>query len=308
METSEIASWRGVLPSLPTPFTEAGNVDLSAVGPIVEFAVDAGAAGVVSLGLAGEVETLAIGERLMIVERIVAAAGGRVPVLAGATAESVHASTRLASKLEEGGVDGIVLPPPVGMRLDDRELAAYFAAVAGAVEIPVVLQDAPEFLDVGMTPQVVVAARERASNIAGLKLETSAEGLDAWRRETGGVLAFFTGSGGLHMLDCLNAGAVGIMPAVDTIDLLVAVYDAWAASDHAEAEARYARVLPLLVFEMQSMPHSNRCVKHLLARRGLPITPVLRAPATQRLSEASRARLERHALATLEPAPALSGA
>ena len=286
--------WRGILPSLPTPFTAGDMIDHEALAAVVELAVCHGAAGVVCLGLSGEVETLSAPEREEIVRTVVKSAAGKVPVLAGATAESLRGSASLARAFEVAGASAIVLMPPSRMGLSAGELRDFFTSVAATTDLPVIVQDAPEYLDSALSPEIVAAAAERAPTICGAKLEHGPEELQRWIRALPDGFAVFSGNGGLHLLDSLDVGATGVMPAADLTDVLVEIYRAWAEERPDEANERFARVLAMLAYEMQSMPHSNRCAKYVLRRRGVPLQTMLRAPATPSLEPAAVARLERH--------------
>ncbi len=288
------ASWRGILPSLPTPFTTDDLIDHDALAAVTEFAVRSGAVGLVCLGLAGEVETLTTPEKEEIVRTVVKAAAGSVPVLAGATADSQSGSEYLARRLEAAGASAVVLMPPSRMRLGAAELSDFFASVAAAVDVPVVVQDAPEYLDSALSPEIVAAAAARAPTICGVKLEHGPEEIQRWRTALPREFAVFSGNGGLHLLDVLDGGATGSIPASDLTDVLAAIHVSWVEQRDDEAHERFAQVAEMLVYEMQSMPHSNRCAKYVLRRRGVPLQETLRAPASPRLEPAATARLERH--------------
>lgn len=283
--------WRGIFPSLCTPFGADGEIDLPGMRAVTRFAIDAGAHGLLCLGLAGEVGRLSSNERMRLVEAILEEASATSPVLAGVTAESLPASVALATHAEAAGAAGIVMAPPQTGHLDEDGMISFFASVAQAVALPVVVQDAPEYLGVSVGPRVVLEAAEQAANIRCVKLETGPEGIEDWRDAIGEDFLVFGGNGGLFLLDCLRAGADGVMPGVDTVDLLVTSFEADQLGRREEAESVHWRVLPLLVFEMQTIDHYNACAKHVLRRRGLPIGPELRAP-TAGLSDRSIARLE----------------
>jgi 4-hydroxy-tetrahydrodipicolinate synthase len=80
--------WRGVFPSLPTPFDESGGVDENGMRQVTRFALENGADGVVCFGLAGEVGRLDHAERHRLLDVIVDEINGRIPVLVGVTAQS----------------------------------------------------------------------------------------------------------------------------------------------------------------------------------------------------------------------------
>ena len=297
------APWAGIFPSLCTPFDASGALDVVGLGRVTHFAVEAGSHGLLCLGLAGEVAKLSSGERMQAVESIVAESNG-LPILVGVTAESVAASAALARHAEHAGASGIVIAPPAASGLGQGELAEFLVAVAGACELPALVQDAPEYLSTSLGPEVVRVAAAAAETISGVKLETGPEGIERWRAALGDELHVFCGNGGLYMLDCLRAGAAGVMPGVDTVDVQARIYELDAAGDRAGADRLFAELLPLLVFEMQSLDHYNACAKHLLRHRGVEIGTSLRDPAPA-ISEASLRRLAAYA-ASLQLEPAVS--
>lgn len=289
-------SLRGVIPSLPTVFDSDGGIDLDALRAVTRFALDCGAHGLVCLGLAGEVSRVSVDERERLLEVVIDENAGAVPVLTGVTAENLVMSQRLARHAEEVGATGIVLPPPTAYRLSEEDLITFFAEVAGATSLPALIQDAPEYLDVALRPGVVIEAARRTDAVSGVKLETSAEGIEKWRAELGSDFAIYGGSGGVFLLDCLRAGADGVMPGVDTTDRQVEIVAAEFGGDHARADHLFAELLPMLVFEMQSIDHYNACAKYVLRRRGIEIETDLRAPGPRTLPPASIARLESHVI------------
>lgn len=296
--------WGGVYPSLCTPFDAEGQLDVAGTRAVTRFAVEAGAHGLLCLGLAGEVGKLSFSERMEVVQAIVDETPRDRPVLVGVTAESLPASLELAAHAEASGAAGVVVAPPPATGLGHHELVEFLVAVAAEVNLPMLVQDAPEYLPVSLSPEIVRDAADSAATISGVKLETGAEGIERWRSALGDDLHIFGGSGGIYMLDCLRAGAAGVMPGTDTVDILVEVYEAEAAGDQATAERLFSRLLPMLVFEMQSIDHYNACAKHVLGRRGVEIGATLRPPAPA-IAEASLDRLEAY-MSRLRLAPAVA--
>jgi 2-keto-3-deoxy-L-arabinonate dehydratase len=295
------ATWSGIFPSLATPFTPDGELDIAGQRAVVRFAVDSGADGLVCFGLAGEVFRLTADERLELLHAIVEECDGRVPVLAGVGTESEHASVRLARAAAAAGADGLVIPPPVTCPPSPAELSRYFERVAGATDLPVMIQDAPEYLGVSVGPEIVEQLDARLPNLAALKLEVGADRLAPWVTALEGRVLIFCGSGGLYLLDCLENGAAGVAPGVDLVDLLVEVYGLWQREQHAAARERMRRVLPLLTFQMQDIDHFNASAKYVLRARGVISGDDLRAPAL-RLDSSGQHILARY-LQELELAP-----
>jgi 4-hydroxy-tetrahydrodipicolinate synthase len=287
------ANWAGIFPSIPTAFADDGSLDLASQAAVARFSVECGAQGLLCFGLAGEVFRLTPTERREALEAIVEGVAGRIPVLAGVGAESLHGSLALARMAREAGADGVVIPPPVTTRPSRRELVYYFAAIAEAAELPAMIQDAPGYLGVELGPELVVELARSSDEIACVKLEAGPEEIAEWIAAAEGELTVFGGNGGILLLDTLDAGAAGNAPGADITDELTATYALWKSGDAEGARRRYAPLLPLLVFESQGIEHYNACAKHLLVRRGVLASARMRAPTTG-LTSLGRALAERY--------------
>jgi 4-hydroxy-tetrahydrodipicolinate synthase len=126
------------------------------------------------------------------------------------------------------------------------------------------------------------------------KLETGAEGISEWVAKAERAIAVFGGNAGLHLLDCLDAGAAGIAPGAEVTDLLVAIHGHWRDGRRGAAWSAMRELLPLLVYESsQGIDHFNACAKHVLVRRGVLTGSELRRPA-RGLDEPSRVLLDRY--------------
>jgi dihydrodipicolinate synthase/N-acetylneuraminate lyase len=283
-----------VYPAICTPFSADDTVDLEAQRRVVRFALDCGSHGIVAFGLAGEVLKLTADERKTLTDLIIDEAGAEVPVLVGVGAPSVSASIELARYAEAAGASCVVVPAQMIGALGDGALVDYFVRIAGAVSLPVMIQDAPSHLGVGLGAEVVQRIGQRAENARLVKLEAGPAQMRRWLERLGPEFSIWGGDGGMYLLDCVRSGAAGIIPGVDLVDLLVQVYEAEARGESALADERLREVLPVLVFAMQdSIDHYNACAKHILVQRGVLERDGLRAPADA-LDDTSRALLERH--------------
>jgi dihydrodipicolinate synthase/N-acetylneuraminate lyase len=288
-------SWSGIFPSLPTPFSLNGDLDLDGQRSVVRFAIESGSHGLICFGLAGEVFRLTADERLELLATIVDEASGRVPVLAGVGMEAEHTSIRLAKAAAAAGADGIVIPPPTTCPAVPSELIRYFERVAGAVDIPVMIQDAPEYLSVEVGPKVVQTLADRIPNLAALKLEVAGDGLADWVEALEGRVTLFGGNGGLYLIDCLEHGAAGLAPGTDVVDLLVEIHELWRTDRRSDAWDRFQRIVPMLAFQIQDIDHYNATAKYVLHKRGIVSCPELRAPA-YRLNASGETILDQYLL------------
>ena len=273
--------WTGVFPVLCTPFADDGAIDVEAQRAVVRFALACGAHGLVCFGLGAEVNRLTPQERMQLTDAIVDEVQGRVPVLIGVGAEATHTAVELARYAQAAGANGVVIPPPFTIRLPGDELEGFFRTVAASVDVPVMIQDSSFYLGTPLSPALVRRLAAEQPNIRYVKIEAGPEETARWAEELGGAVGLFTGDAGVHLLDCLRAGAVGNIPAVDVADGLVAAYEAERAGDRGAAEALFRPLLPYLVFALQGgIDHCNAATKAILVRRGVLARGGLRQPAT----------------------------
>jgi 4-hydroxy-tetrahydrodipicolinate synthase len=157
--------FHGVLPALITPFTEDGSaLDTDALGAFVERLIGAGVGGLVPGGSTGEFTTLTSAERRQLIEATVEAAAGRVPVVAGTGALSTRETVELSVHAERAGAAAVMIIPPFYDAPSWRELQAHYAAVAGAISLPIMYYNMP-----GVSGVTLSADQLRELPIACLK-------------------------------------------------------------------------------------------------------------------------------------------
>jgi 4-hydroxy-tetrahydrodipicolinate synthase len=144
--------FHGVLPALITPFTDDGSaIDTGAVTAIVDRLIGAGVTGLVPGGSTGEFTTLSHAERRELIETTLEAAADRVPVVAGTGALSTRETVELSVHAEQAGAAAVMIVPPFYDALSWRELLAHYAAVADAIEIPIMYYNLPSASGVKLT-------------------------------------------------------------------------------------------------------------------------------------------------------------
>jgi 4-hydroxy-tetrahydrodipicolinate synthase len=287
-------TWRGIFPAICTVFTSDDAVDLVAERRVVRFVLDRGAHGIVAFGLAGEVLKLSTDERKALTDTILDEVAGAVPVFVGAGGPSIGTAIELARHAERAGASCVVLPAPMSGVLDEPTLVDYFVRVASSVSVPVMIQDAPAYLGIGLSPDIVARVASAAENVRLVKLEAGPVAMSEWIGSLGPEFSIWGGDGGIYLLDCVRTGAAGIIPGADLIDLLVQVYEAEAEGDPVRADELFSAVLPMLVFQMQSsIDHYNGCAKVVLVRRGVLAHAGLRPPAAA-FGDVSELLLQQH--------------
>lgn len=284
----------GIIPILPTPFDEDGALDESSLQRLVEHLIAQRVHGLGTLALASEGYKLTEAEGRRVIRAVVEAAAGRVPIVVGTSHEGTRAAIERSRETATLGADAVMLLPPYLVKPTPASLLAHFAAVAEAVEVPVVVQDSPQLTGVVMPPAFLIELARRAPNIRYVKIEglPASRSISAVVEALGPGFGVLCGWGGLGLLDALRRGACGYMPGADFAPALVAVYEAFEVGQIEQAQSLYDRLLPLLGFAAQSLDRFVIVAKTALAGQGIITTPTLRAPFTP-LDELEHAEMER---------------
>jgi 2-keto-3-deoxy-L-arabinonate dehydratase len=125
--------------------------------------------------------------------------------------------------------------------------------VMESVELPVAIQNAPEYIGVGLGDAALRALADERPNFIAVKGEGPAVVIRRTIEAVAPRLRVLNGRGGLELPDNLRAGCAGLIPATDTFDRQAAIFEAMKRDDEAQAERIYREVLPAIVFVMQSL-------------------------------------------------------
>lgn len=161
------SAFKGSIPALVTPFKK-GKPDVDAFQKLVEWHVASGTHGLVPCGTTGETPTLHDAEHKMLIKACIEAAGGRVPVIAGAGSNSTEKAVDLARYAEKSGADGILVVTPYYNKPTQEGMYQHFKAVNDAVGIPVILYNVPGRTGVEISVETVTRLGA-LKNIAGIK-------------------------------------------------------------------------------------------------------------------------------------------
>jgi len=159
-------SFEGTFTAMVTPFRD-GAIDEAAVRSLALRQVEAGN-GMVPCGTTGETPTLSPEEQLRVIALTVEAAGGKVPVIAGAGTHGTDRTLDLARRCADLGVDGLMLVCPYYNKPTQAGLEAHFRTVAETVDLPVMLYNVPGRTGVDLTAKTVLRLAE-VPNIVGIK-------------------------------------------------------------------------------------------------------------------------------------------
>lgn len=236
----------GVHAAIVTHFDPTLEVDYDAIAAQVRRLVDGGIHGIVPNGTVGEGAMLSRDERRAVIETVVAAADGKVPVCAGVSAPTAEQAAIYALDAKRAGADGVMTLPPLLYRADRRELLAFFSAVARAADLPVMIYNNPSASGSDLQPPLLAELARAIPSVNALK-ETSG---DARRIAELVNLCPDVGvmvGGDDWALEGFCAGATGWISGVAVVlpAQSVRLWELCAAGDLAAARRLYAELLPL---------------------------------------------------------------
>jgi 4-hydroxy-tetrahydrodipicolinate synthase len=274
--------WSGIYHIMATPFEPDGALDTRGLPRLVEAALATGIRGLTVLGIAGEAHRLTDDERTRVVDGVVAAARGRVPVVVGVSASGTHVACAFARMAREHGADAVMVAPPAGTRNLDA-VADYYAAVAKAAGLPVVVQDEPVTTQVTMPAAFMARLCAEIPGVQAVKLEEAPTPpkITRLRALLASPLAVFGGLGGVYFFEELSRGADGAMTGFPYPEALHAIREHLRAGRRADARALFYRWLPLIRFESQpgAVPGTSIGIrKEILRRRGWIASAFVRPP------------------------------
>jgi dihydrodipicolinate synthase/N-acetylneuraminate lyase len=268
-QTDDADRIHGIVPILPTPFDDEGAVDEAGMRSVIRYVLGAGAHGVAFPAMASEFYALTDTERVRLTELVVHEVGGAVPVVGTATAQSRQAAVELARAVERLGVDALMVMPPYVVHDGPAGITRLFRDIAAAVDLPLILQNAPAPLGSALGTEAVKSLMSEVPQVRYLKEEVMPGGQRITRLLTGpppSLVGVFGGAGGRYLIDELNRGAIGAMPACEITEVHVRIYEAHRSGDVAKARALYDRTLPLLTFQAVFRMDMT---KEVLRRRGI---------------------------------------
>lgn len=254
MFTAANARYKGVFPVVPTTFDGSGALDLESQKRCVDFMIDAGSTGLCILANFSEQFVLSDAEREVLTRTILAHVKGRVPVIVTTTHFSTDVTIARSVLAQQLGASMVMVMPPyhgATIRVGEAQIYEYFARLSDAIDIPIMIQDAP----VSGTPlSVPFLARmaQEIKQVAYFKIETpgAASKLRELIRVGGDAIEGpWDGEEAITLMPDLDAGATGAMTGGAYPDGIRKIVDAYAAGRREEAAAHYEKWLPLINYE-----------------------------------------------------------
>jgi 4-hydroxy-tetrahydrodipicolinate synthase len=270
-----------------TPFKN-GAVDEAALKKLVDFHIDAGTDVLCPCGTTGESPTLTHDEHDRVIDVVCRQAAGRIKVVAGTGSNSTAEAIRLTKHAKAAGADGALMVTPYYNKPMAEGYYRHYAAVAEAVDIPIVLYNIPGRTGKNMEPETICRLAEIPSIVAVKESTGSMDQSSAIL--TGSNLTVLSGDDSLT-LPILSLGGSGVVSVVGNIipKDVKSLLSAFAAGDVAEAQKWHQKLFPLCreMLGLATNPIPIKAAMQLLGRD----TGEVRLPMTP-LDEASKAKLK----------------
>jgi 4-hydroxy-tetrahydrodipicolinate synthase len=273
--------FQGVYSIIPTAFTDSGDFDPSSQRRVVDLFIEKGANGLTALGVTGEVARLEEPERATVLDVVVKQAAGRVPVIAGTSADGTRTCITYTKQAKDLGAAAVMVSPPRAPKLNSNAVVAHYKALADAVDLPIIVQDYPPIAGFAMEPALLARIAKEIPAARTIKLEDPPTPFKTARiLEAAGdtTVQIFGGLGGVFLLEELISGATGAMTGFAFPEILARIMTHWNAGERDAAADVFYRAVPLMRFEFQE-GIGMAIRKEVLRRRGALASAATRAPA-----------------------------
>lgn len=290
------ATIEGCLTALVTPFRD-GKVDFDGLARLVDWQIEQGVDGIVSVGTTGESATLDVDEHVAVIAATVKAARGRVPVVAGAGGNATDEALELTRASAEAGADALLHVTPYYNRPSQEGLFRHFEAIARSTRLPIILYNVPSRTACDLLTDTVVRLAE-LDNVIGIKDATGnlVRGGELIAR-AGDRIAVLSGDDATAF-PLYALGARGVISVVSNVAprAMSDMWDAVKAGDWDRARKRHyeLRVLNQLLFAEPS-PAPTKAALALLGRCPVDVRLPL-VPATAGLVEQLRGEMRAQGL------------
>ncbi|MDZ4852260.1 MAG: dihydrodipicolinate synthase family protein [Pirellulaceae bacterium] len=198
--------WQGVYPAITTQMHKDGSINLGATAAHAEVLIKSGINGLIFLGSLGENQPMLPSEKRLVLEAMIKAVAGRVPVVSGVAETSTAEAIRYVRDIEKLGANGAMVLPAMLYRADADETMAYFRAVAKSTGLPIMVYNNPISYANDITPEMFAKLADQKNLVAIKESSGDTRRITDLRNAVGNRYAIFTGVDNL----ALEASILGI--------------------------------------------------------------------------------------------------
>jgi dihydrodipicolinate synthase/N-acetylneuraminate lyase len=267
----------GIVPILLTPFDALGRIDTDSLEALIDFNIASGVHGL-GVALGSEIFKFNEPERAALISKVVQHVAGRVPVVANTGAAGTDLAVYYSRMAAEAGIDAVMVIPPFFMPASVDEIIHYYATIAGAVDLPIILQDVPQ---APISPQLALAIAALAPTVRYAKVETLpvVARVAAMTEAVSDQLTIIGGAGGSYFIEEMRRGARATMPFSSQPAEFVEVWNRFQAGDEAGARRAFdSTIMAVNRLAAQAGDLAFHVHKQILVRRGIIASAAVRAP------------------------------
>lgn len=279
----------GVFNVISTPMKDDEQIDHLILEKELEWLIKCGSDGTV-LAMVSEVLRFSAQERRDQWKFVISSLDGRIPLITSVGAESTAIAKKLAQWSQDDGAAAIMATPPSAFAATEVEILKYYTTLIDSVSIPVIIQDASNYigkpLDISMYVQLIDKyGNERVQ----FKPEAKPviERLELLNKASDNRAKVFEGQGGADLLGTYSLGVIGTMPGAEIPWALVALWSALENGDQRLAQAIHKPLLALISYQT-SLDAYVAIEKYLLVKQGIFTSSRQRGPLGYQLSDEVR--------------------
>ena len=198
--------WHGVFPAITTQMKKDGSLDLDATARHADVLIKSGVGGIIFLGSLGENQAMTADEKRRVIEVMVKAVNGRMPVLSGVAESSTNEACRYVCDVEKLGASGVMLIPAMLYKGDPWETMSHFRTVARSTGLPIMIYNNPISYANDITPQMFAELASEKNCVALKESSGDPRRITDLHNRVGDRYAIFTGVDDL----ALEASILGI--------------------------------------------------------------------------------------------------
>ena len=246
---------RGIIPMTYCFFNKNNTIDIHAMSDQISLIKKLGSNGIACLGLATEVNKLDFMEKKKIIELVAEISNGSLPLVVTVSGKNIIEYKKLIELAQYYDASWIIFQPMLKNNTTDKDCFDFFNKIIRLVDKKTLVgvQNAKEYIGVGLESPQIIKLYNKFANFRALKGESSAVLIQKEIKKYPKNLRVFNGRGGQEIIDNFLAGCAGIIPSLEGTDVFLKIYKLTQQKKIIEARKIYKKILPSIVFSMQSI-------------------------------------------------------
>ena len=283
----------GVYPVIQTPLDDHDKIDEAVFEAEINWLINNGVKGLV-LAMVSEVMRFSAAERRNQWQIVLRILDGRLPLIVSVGGESTAIAVQLAKDAESDGAAALMATPPSSFPATSFEIYSYYSAIIESVKIPLVVQDASNYMGQPLELELYGKLLEKYGNTrVQFKPEAKPikERMISLQEIAGGKAKVYEGQSGMDLLDTHPLGLIGTMPGAEVPWALVALFKALKEDDWDRARSIHAPLAKLISFQ-KTLDAYVAVEKYLLVKQGIFTSTRQRGPVGFILSDEMKVEID----------------